>query len=207
MLYENLKKPAAAFAVLYFLMIFSPIFADPANATNSNITNININGFSIGVKGEANFSQLPNDLRLGISANTPFFLGGWVALRIEADLGLTRGIPVTNQTGISNTIWCNYTAYKAGIVMAANRRSDILRPYIEFGYILISPSASFTSDPYAWGLYGILGFDIVFPGDPSGYFFEIGGTGLLSGGYADQYLGDPPYGSGLTVTLGWRFYL
>lgn len=120
---------------------------------------------------------------------------------------MTRGIPVTNQTGISNTIWSDYYAYKAGIVVSASRKSDIIRPYIEFGYIYIATSTSFTSDPYAWGIYGILGFDVTFPGDPSGYYFEIGGIGILSGGYSDQYLGAPPYGSGLTVTLGWRYYL
>lgn len=71
MFIENLKIPAAAFSLLFFLVMISPVFADPTNTPG-----VNINGFAIGLKGEANFSQLPNDLRLGISANTPFFLGG-----------------------------------------------------------------------------------------------------------------------------------
>ena len=186
---------------LLWIMIFSQAFTQSETNTNSNI-----NGFGIGINAELNWSQLPNDNRIGISANTPFFLDRWVALRFEADYGLIRGIPVTNT--LSNSIWANYYAFKAGIVVAANRRSDIIRPFIETGFIYIIPTSTFTSDTSAWGIYGLFGLDVSFPGDFSGYFFEIGGTGLLSpGGYADQYKGLMPYATGLNIVLGWRFYL
>ena len=175
-----------------------------SNALTVSNTNININGFEFGIKSEINWNQLPNELKLGLTANTPF-LGGWLALRGGVDVGFLRGIPATSQ--LSNSVWANYYDYRGGVVLTASRRTDVIRPYIESGFIYISPSSFFTSDVSAWGIYGLFGFDVIFPGDYSGYFFELGAIGLMKGGIADNYSGSPLYGTGLTLSLGWRFYL
>lgn len=204
-----MKSPLAFLIILTFIFLsFLPVFADPASdATNTVSTNaaVDIDGFAFGFKGDVNWSQLPNDLKFGVTANTPFFFGGYAAVRGEADVGLIRGIPVS--ATLSNSTWSDYYAYKAGIVLTASRRTDVIRPYIESGLICIFPSASFTSDTFAWGIYGLFGFDVIFPGDYSGYFFELGGTGLLQGGNASLYTGSQMYGTGLIITMGWRFYL
>jgi len=203
-------RSAVIFLIMpaFIFLSFLPAFADPAGETANTVssnTPVNIDGFAFGFKADVNWSQLPNDLKLGVTANTPFFFGGYMAIRGEADAGLIRGIPVS--ATLSNSAWSDYYSYKAGIVLTASRRTDVIRPYIESGLICIFPSAAFTTDPFAWGIYGLFGFDVIFPGDYSGYFFELGGTGLLQGGSANLYTGSQNYGTGLIITMGWRFYL
>ncbi len=206
------KKFSKPYLLLFLILIFllpAAVKFYPAE-TNYN----RFNDFSLGVKGTANFSKLPYDLMMGLSVNTPYFFWNWVSLRGEADIAYLRGI--TNAV-ISNEIAIYSSSYKLGIAVKANQKTQTVRPYGEFGWIGFIPNKIETADNYAWGIYGLFGFDILFdPASIFGFFFELGATGLLYGGSAEKLVPDSDpndghlipkkYGSGIIFSGGFKVY-
>ncbi len=187
------------------LFIFaSHSFAETNAETSTNaVRQSSIDSFGIGFKVDANFNQLPNDLRFGLSVNTPY-LFDLAALRFEIDQGFIRGVPATSL--VSNTLWADYTDYKMGLILVASLKTKVIRPYIETGFIWVYPSDVFTINKYSWGIYGLLGFEIKFPGDFLAFYLELGGAGLFQGDQAEKFAGSPHYVTGTTVSLGLRYY-
>jgi len=175
-------------------------------AFSQETNHMRINDIGIGIKLDANFNQLPDDFKLGINVSTPYFLDNWLSIRLEFDYGFFRGIPASSI--YSNETWSTYYAFKSGIIVVASQRTAIIRPYVELGGIGFIPSSEFTEEKFAWGIYGLLGFELLF--DPESFYcfyFEFNGTGILSGGDTSKFLPPAIYGTGIIVTLGYRFYL
>ncbi len=192
--------------LLSFIVLLIIHFTSVLSFGETNASYSRLNHFGIGIKADANFSQLPNDFKFGICVNSPYFLDNWVALRLEADYGLMSGIQTTSI--YSNETWANYTLYKAGIVFVASQNADILRPYIEAGLIGVIPSSDFTDEKFAWGTYGLLGMDLMLnPGDLFGFFFEFGAAGLIFGGDTSKFSNKPVYVNGIIISIGLRYYL
>ena len=162
--------------------------------------------FSIAIRGDINFTRAPSDLRVTAVVGTPYIWNETFSLKGFVGQGLYKGI--TDSTSNSNETSAGYTAFGGGICVAIGQMLPIARPYFEAGWIGIIPSGIFTSEKFAWGLYGLIGFDILFrPGDFWGFFIETGVAGFLSGGIADRMIGDMAYGSGILINFGFRFYL
>jgi hypothetical protein len=196
-----MQKILLSFIVLFIFLLTPFLSFGETNASYSKM-----NHFGIGIKADANFSQLPNDFKFGICVNSPYLLDNWAALRLELDYGLIRGVP-TN-TIYSNETGANYTLFKAGIVLVASQKANILRPYIETGLIGVIPSSAFTDEKFAWGSYGLFGMDLMLsPGDLFAFFFEFGAAGLIFGGDTSKFVGKPVYANGIIITLGLRYYL
>lgn len=165
-----------------------------------------LNDFSIGIRGDINFTRAINDVRASFIAGSPYILNDFIALKGFFSQGFYKGI--TDGTTNSNETWSGYNAFGVGVSLKLGEQLPIARPYLDFGWMGIIPNAKFTSETFAWGLYGLVGFDILFkPGDFWGFFIEIGVAGFLSGGIADKMLGDLAYGSGILIDFGFRFYL
>lgn len=185
--------------LLLFLFLIVPVFSQSSNS-------LKVNGIGVGFKFDANFNQLPDDFKFGININTPYFLDNCFSIRFEADYGFLRGIP-TNSI-YSNETWSSYYAFKSGLIVVASQKTIMIRPYIELGGIGFIPSSTFTDEKFAWGIYGLLGFELLF--DPESFFcfyFEFSGIGILSGGDTSKFIAPSIYGTGIIVTLGYRFYL
>lgn len=162
--------------------------------------------FSIAVRGDINFTRAPSDLRVTAVVGSPYIWNDTISLKGFVGQGFYKGI--TDSTSNSNETFGGYTAFGGGICVAIGQMLPIARPYFEAGWIGIIPSSVFTSETFAWGLYGLIGFDILFrPGDFWGFFIETGVAGFLSGGIADRMISDMAYGSGILINFGFRFYL
>lgn len=162
--------------------------------------------FSVGVRGDINFTRVPSDLRATFIVGSPYIWNDTLSLKGFISQGFYKGI--TDGTTNSNETWSGYYAFGGGVCMRIGQMLPIARPYAELGWMGIIPNKVFTSETFAWGLYGLIGFDILFkPGDFWGFFIETGVAGFLSGGIADKMISDMAYGSGILINFGFRFYL
>lgn len=182
-----------------------PAFAEGAdtNATPEN----RMGRFSIGGRVEINFTRLPNDLRMTAVVGSPYIFNNIFSVKGFISQGFFKGV-LDSSSDTNTETWANYTAFGGGVCLSIGDMLDIARPYIEFGWMGVIPSSVFTTSKFAWGLYGVIGFDILFnPGDFWGFFIEAGTAGFLSGGIAERIVGDYSYGSGVLLNLGFRFYI
>lgn len=84
-----------------------------------------------------------------------------------------------------------------------------VRPYGEFGAVVIFTNSDFTDDAHEYGIYG--NFGIEFRTDESGkspllYFLEMGANGILSDAGANRIPGKPLYFHGFRSSAGVRWY-
>lgn len=202
-------KAACAFALfaLCLLLFFLPNAAS-ANTDETNAPPENRMGhLSIGGKFEINFTRVPNDLRLTAVLGSPYFFNNILSFKAFLSQGFFQGV-LDNAANTNVSTTAGYTAFGGGVCLGIGEMLDIARPYAEIGWIGVFPSEVFTSTVFAWGLYGVIGFDILFnPGDFWGFFIEAGTAGFFSGGTAEKIAGDLTYGSGILINLGVRFYL
>jgi hypothetical protein len=203
----KIRKPVRTiFAISLFLLAVSFFHNTAAADTNEEPVN-RLTHMSIGGKLEINFTRIPNDLRLTAVVGSPYFISDIFSVKGFISQGLFQGV-LDSSSNTNQQTWAGYTAFGGGICMAVGRTLDIIRPYAEIGWMGVIPNSTFTSNTFAWGLYGVIGFDILFnPGDIWGFFIEAGTAGFLSGGVAEKIVGDYTYGSGILLNLGVRFYL
>jgi hypothetical protein len=102
--------------------------------------------------------------------------------------------------------WATFYALRLGLVGATFMRNEDIRLYGEGGFLFLFPSASFDSDPFAFGGYGHFGFEFFMPKAiaslSSSYFIELGTNGV--GAKTD--IGQS-YLNGFSVSTGLRVYL
>jgi len=102
--------------------------------------------------------------------------------------------------------WATFYAFRLGLVGATFMRNEDIRLYGEGGFLFLFPSASFDSDPFAFGGYGHFGFEFFMPkaSGPlsSSYFIELGTNGV--GAKTDK---GQLYLNGFSVSTGLRVYL
>jgi hypothetical protein len=102
--------------------------------------------------------------------------------------------------------WATFYALRLGLVGATFMRNEDIRLYGEGGFLFLFPSASFDSDPFAFGGYGHFGFEFFMPKAiaslSSSYFIELGTNGV--GAKTDK---GQLYLNGFSVSTGLRVYL
>jgi hypothetical protein len=167
-----------------------------------NIMTDKFNHLALGVKADI---KLFNEYKLGMTVSSPFLFDNWITLRGEADYGVLRGDLKT--TLGTNDIWMSYSIFRAGIAALANKSSDYVRPYIEFGLIGAFPNKQFTADIFSWGIYGLLGYELIFdPTSPWSFYFEFVANALLNGGNTEKLTDNQTYVQNIWLTFGSRFY-
>jgi hypothetical protein len=169
---------------------------------SENIMTAKFTHFALGVKTDI---KLFNEYKIGLTASSPYLLDDWITLRGEYDIGVLRG-DLKSTIG-TNDIWMSYSVIKAGIAALANKNTDTVRPYIEFGYMGVIPNKLFTDDIYAWGIYGLLGYELIFdPTIPWSFYFEFCANALLSGGISEKITDAQTYAQNIWLTFGARYY-
>jgi hypothetical protein len=101
--------------------------------------------------------------------------------------------------------WATFYALRLGLVGATFMRNEDIRLYGEGGFLFLFPSASFDSDPFAFGGYGHFGFEFFMPkaSGPlsSSYFIELGTNGVRAKTNSGQ-----SYLNGFSASTGLRVY-
>lgn len=189
----------------------------PAEETNTNVI-LNPKVFedaSIGINLDV---KIFNDFKLGLSVSSPYFFDGLICFRGEGDICMFQGIP----NGLNTSASVNYYALKGGIVMTGSYPKDKIRPYGELGYLGVFPNTAvsngMTQYNYEWGLYCLLGFDLLFSETiPYAFYVTVGANAILSDGLgtAERYhtTNDnesfderPKFSNGFIITAGCRYY-
>ena len=81
---------------------------------------------------------------------------------------------------------------------------EYIRLYGEGGMIALIPNEIMSSESLVLGGYGVFGFEFFFARFGN-YFIEIGGVG--SAARANNLPLSPIYSNGMTVSVGFRFFL
>ncbi len=127
--------------------------------------------------------EIGNDLTVGGRITSPFFFGGYAALRAAGDAAWKK------------TDWSSYGFFRAGLVGSSGMIQDIIRLYGEGGVSLLYNEEGYRS--VLWGGYGLFGFEF-FTGkeSPLSYFIEMGTLGTSVARL-----------SGFSVRTGLTFYV
>lgn len=157
--------------------------------------------------------KIANDFKLGASVSSPFFFDGLFCFRGEAALGIFRG--ATNTA--ASDLFMNYLIFKGGIVLTGSYQKDFIRPYGEFGGMWILPNQMMTKYSSQWGLYTLLGFDLLFNDSvPYIFYLGVGCNAILSDSHgvsektydtSTNSYPHPFFSTGLIISTGFRFYL
>jgi hypothetical protein len=187
------------------VLLFFALFLFWGNlASEESKTRSKISDFALGVKCNINFSKIPSDFQFMLTANSPYFFN-FIALRADAGIGLLKGTLVSGHA--SNEIWDSYYIGRVGVAVSGYTAATTLRPYGEFGFTALITHSDYTDTPFLWGIYTLFGLDLLFrEEDWNAFFVELGAAGIISGGGAEKWLGNPAYANGVMITVGNRFY-
>ncbi len=161
-----------------------------AQSTSSSIKN----GVGIGF----NITEHQSDFGMGLNLVSPAILNQRIALRLNANL-------VYHQHLVNNVYrWTPYSNISLGLVGYSGMVTNRIRLYGEGGVIAIQPSSDFSSSQMDVGGYGLFGFEFFFA-EFGNYYIEIGSVGI--GAVADKVNAQPIYSNGMSLSVGFRFFL
>jgi len=147
--------------------------------------------FGVGIQ----VSQYQRDFGIGLNMTSPYFANSRIAVRLRGNFMYYEH--VKNE----ETTWSPYSNASLGLVVASGTAGDFIRLYGEGGIIVLFPSSEFSSDDFAFGGYGLFGFEFYMT-NRHNYFIEIGGVG--TGATADKIPTKPIYSNGLLISTGFR---
>lgn len=144
-----------------------------------------------------------DDFALGLQVTSPYVLSDRMALRVSGNMSFLEGIP----EGDTMSTEMRYTSLRVGLVGVGGMLSKAIRIYGEGGVVALFPSSDF-SDDNAIGGYGVFGFEFFMSSQratPISYFIELGSQGVSA--RAEKLVGQPGYGSGMSLEAGLRFHI
>ena len=152
------------------------------------------NGIGIGF----HLSQFQRDFGMGLNLTSPYFAKDKIAIRARSNLMFHENVQNTVST------WTPYLNMSLGLIGVSGNIGDYIRLYGEGGITGLLPSSKFSSQQFAFGGYGLFGFEF-FMKPNHNYFIEIGGIG--TGAREDKSPTQPIYSNGLIISAGFRFNL
>lgn len=166
---------------------------------------VSLSGFTVdnvGFSFAASVGEFGSDLNTGGTIRTPLILGSIFA-ELSGYAAWHSGIPISG-----NASWPLYGMLRVGLGGATTLENLPLRLYGVGGLLCVFPSAVFSSESYALGAYGVMGFEVFTfrgsQGNAFAYYAELGTNGISA--VADKDLGNPLWLNGFSETVGIRYY-
>jgi hypothetical protein len=190
-----MKKQRRQFALIALLCLFagrgSAQEMKPKQKSPKN------NHFSIGY----NLNQLGKDFGVGFNVNSPYIKG---IFAIKSAMSF-QWVETADENGAT---WLPYQNIRLGIASSGGTGCECLRLYGEGGAAMLILDPKISSQPTAFGGYGVFGFEFFLGGrENSGmsFFAELGGMGV--GAKAEKLPGKPILSNGFVTSTGFRIYL
>jgi hypothetical protein len=156
----------------------------------------NHNGLSIGFQG----GMYATNQALVFVGTTPYKVNHSIAFRITAGLQWLESYRTERKE------WVTFPFATAGIVYRVYE-ADRLIVVTQAGYVVLFPTASFSSERVSEGFYGTAGLELFFFKGTRVAISYTTDIGLIEHpGRADKLEYKPRYSSGLTIKSGLNFY-